>query len=356
MRMYRSDVVGVLVAVLALAQPAGAQQSNRWVVPKCDIKPGHFLVNSGLLYLRNATETKFEDQKQKDLTAARTALMQALTTGSQEKNPAAWYYLGRYFIMAQDLTGADTAFQRAEGLKAECAEDIRLWRRLVWVPLLNAGIAGWQANNTDSAIASFRRANAILQTEPMGFKYLASLLYNTGQLDSAAFYFRRTADIAATDTAYRQDRRDALYNLARIRHGQKRWTDAETLYREYLGVVPNDPEVLASLGSVLNQMGHRDSAYALYRRVIAQGDTVGAMALFRVGVEIFQGVSEEPDTVAAGRTCRGARAAPARIRACRDSMAHVMKEYEAAATVTYRLASQAFAAGLNANPYYRDGL
>lgn len=356
MRMFRSAVVGVVVAVLALASPAGAQQTNRWVVPRCDLKPGHFLVNSGLLYLKNATETKFEDQKQKDLNAARTALMQALTTGSQEKNPAAWYYLGRYYIMAQDLTGADTAFQRAEGLKAECAEDIHLWRRLVWVPLLNAGIAGWQANNTDSAIASFRRANAILQTEPMGFKYLASLLYNTGQLDSAAFYFRRTADIAAKDTAYRQDRRDALYNLARIRHGQKRWTDAEALYREYLGVVPNDPEVLASLGSVLNQMGHRDSAYALYRRVIAQGDTVGAMSLFRVGVEIFQGVPEEPDTVAAGRTCRGARAAVARIRACRDSLGNVMKEYQAAATVTYRLASQAFAAGLNANPFYRDGL
>ena len=356
MRTFRNEVVGVLVAALALAHPVDAQQSNRWVVPRCDIKPGHHLVNSAVLYLKNATETRFEDQKQKDLTAAHGVLTQALTTGSQEKNPAAWYYLGRYYIMAQDLTGADSAFQRAEALKADCGEDIRLWRRLVWVPLLNAGIAGWQANNTDSAIASFRRANAILQTEPMGFKYLASLLYNTGQLDSAAFYFRRTADISATDTAYRQDRRDALYNLARIRHSQKRWTDAETLYREYLGVAPNDPEVLASLGSVLNQMGHRDSAYALYRRVIGQGDTVGAMSLFRVGVEIFQGVPEEPDTAAAGRSCRGARAAAARIRACRDSLRTVMGEYEAAANVTYRLASQAFAAGLKVNPFYRDGL
>jgi len=355
-RMIRSEVVGVLVAVVALAQPAGAQQSNRWAVPKCDIKPGHFLVNSGLLYLKNATETKFEDQRQKDLTAARGALTQALTTGSQEKNPAAWYYLARYYVMAQDLTGADSAFQRAETLKADCADDIRGWRRNVWVPLLNAGIAGWQANNTDSAIASFRRANAIFQAEPVGFKYLASLLYNTGQLDSAAVYFRRTADISAKDTAFRQDRRDALYNLARIRHSQKRWADAEALYREYLGVVPNDPEVMASLGSVWSQMGQRDSAYALYRRIIAQGDTVAAMSLFRVGVEIFQGVPEEPDTAAAGRTCRGARAAAARIRACRDSLANVMRESEAGAAVTYRLAAQAFAAGLKANPFYRDGL
>ncbi len=364
MRMFRSEVVGVLVAALALAPQAGAgaQQSNRWVVPKCDLKPAHFLVNSGLLYLKSATETKFEDQRQKDLRDARGVLTQAVTTGNQEKNPAAWYYLARYYIMTQDLSGADSAFQRAETLKPECADDISLWRRFVWVPLLNAGIAAWQANNTDSAIASFRRANAILQTEPMGFKYLASLLYNAGQLDSAAFYFRRAADIAAKDPKYLQDHRDALFNLARIHHSQKRWTDAEAAYREYLTVVPNDPEVLASLGSVLSQAGQRDSAFALYRRIIALGDSMGAMPLFRAGVEIFQGVSDTPDTGAAGGTCRteartNRQLTPARIRARCDSVTtRIMREYDALASTTYRLAAQAFEAGLKLNPYYRDGL
>ena len=356
MRMFRSDVVGVFVAALALTSPAGAQQANRWAVPKCEIKPAHFLVNSGLLYLKSATETKFEDQRQKDLSAARGVLMQALSTGGQDKNPAAWYYLARYYVMTQDLQGADSAFQRAEALKPDCAEDINLWRRFVWVPLLNAGIAAWQANNTDSAITYFRQANAILKTEPMGFKYVASLLYNAGQLDSAAIYFRLAADIAAKEPKMLQDRRDALFNLARIRHSQKRWSDALATYREYLTVVPNDPEVLASVGSVLMQMGQRDSAFALYRRIIGLGDSVGAMPMFRVGVEIFQGVSDEPDTAAAGKTCRGARATPVRIRACRDSLAGVMREYEAAASVTYRLAAQAFEAGLKLNPYFRDGL
>src|SRR5206468_2281463 len=139
---------------------------------------------------------------------------QALTTGNQDKNPAAWYYLARYYILTQDLVGADSAFQRAQTLKPDCSDDITIWRRFVWVPLLNAGIAAWQANNTDSAIASFRRANAILKTEPMGFKYLASLLYNAGQLDSAAASFRLAADIAAKDPKFLQDRRDALFNLA----------------------------------------------------------------------------------------------------------------------------------------------
>lgn len=357
MRMFRSEVVGMLVAALAIAPPqAGAQQSNRWAVARCDLKPGHFLVNSGLLYLKSATETKFEDQRQKDLRDAKGVLTQALTTGGQDKNPAAWYYLARYYLMTQDLAGADSAFQRAETLKPDCAGDITIWRRFAWVPALNAGIAAWQANNTDSAIKAFRQANAILQTEPQGFKYLASLLYNAGQLDSAVVYFRRAADIAARDTASVQDRRDALFNLARIHHSQRRWAEAEATYREYLTLVPNDPEGLASLGSVLTQMGQRDSAFALYRRIIAQGDSVGSLPLFRAGVAIFQGVAEEPDTAAAGKSCRGTRPALARIRACRDSLANVMKEYEAAAASTYRLAAQAFEAGTRVNPYYRDGL
>ena len=119
MRMFRSEVVGVLVAALTLASHAGAQQQapNRWAVPKCDIKPAHFLVNSGLLYLKSATETKFEDQRQKDLRDARGVLTQALTTGSQDKNPAAWYYLGDALNHVDDLTGALAALERAVELQ-----------------------------------------------------------------------------------------------------------------------------------------------------------------------------------------------------------------------------------------------
>jgi tetratricopeptide (TPR) repeat protein len=361
-RMFRSEVVGIILAALAIAPQAGAQQSNRWAPAKCDLKPAHFLVNSGLLYLKSATETKFEDQKQKDLRDANRVLTQALTTAGQEKNPAAWYYLARYYIMTQDLTGADSAFRRAEALKPDCADDITAWRRFVWVPTLNAGIAAWQANNTDSAIVAFRQANAILQTEPQGFKYLASLLYNAGQLDSAAFYFRRSADIAARDPKFHQDLRDALFNLARIHHSQRRWAEAEATYREYLTVVPNDPEVLASLGAVLTQTGQRDSAFALYRRIIAQGDSVGSLPLFRAGVAIFQGVAPEPDTAARGGSCRteartNRQLTSARIRARCDSVTtRMMREYDAAANGTYRLAAQAFEAGVRLNPYYRDGL
>jgi tetratricopeptide (TPR) repeat protein len=349
------------MAALAVTSQAVAQ-ANKWAAAKCDLKPGHYLVNSGLLYLKSATETRFEDQKQKDLRDANNVLTQALTTGNQDKNPAAWYYFGRYYIMVRDLTGADSAFTRAQALKPDCKDDIATWRQNLWRDAMNAGIAAWQANNTDSAIKSFRRANAIWQGDPVGFLYLGSLLYQAGQTDSGAIYFRRSADIAAKDSTKVKERKDALFNLARIEHTQSHWAEAEAAYREYLTVAPRDPEALGSLGSVLMQRGQRDSAFAIYKQIIGRGDSAGSIPLFRAGVAIYQGAPEAPDTTALGRSCRtqgqtaGRPVAAARLRVCRDSMTKLMREYQVASDSTFRLAAQAFEAGLRVNPYFRDGL
>ena len=360
MRMFRMQAAFVVTGLLAGVGQAGAQ-ATRWVGPKCDLKPGHHLVNSGLQNLQSATNTRFDDQRQKDLRDANRLLTQAVTTGDQEENAAAWYYLGRYYILTLDMAGADTAFTRAEALKPECQDDIANWRRAMWVPIINAGIAAWQANNPDSAIKAFRSANAINQLDPQGFKYLASLLYQAGQQDSAMYYFRRTADIAAKDTTYAQDRKDALYNLARIQHSLQRWPEAEATYKEYLTLYPNDVEVLASVGSVLMQTGKRDSAFAIYKQIIAWADSVGSVPLLRAGVEIFQSVPEEPDTAAALASCRtearANRLTPARIRVRCDSVkTRIVRERDAVAREAYRLSSQAFEAGVKLNPYSRDGL
>src|SRR2546421_9579683 len=52
-------VIGALL-VAGVATPAAGQQ---WQVAKCDLSTKHYLVNSGVLYLRSATETKFADKR-----------------------------------------------------------------------------------------------------------------------------------------------------------------------------------------------------------------------------------------------------------------------------------------------------
>jgi tetratricopeptide (TPR) repeat protein len=376
-QIVRIRATSLIVGLVALGSPLGAQSSN-WVAPRCDLKPGHYLVNSGLLYLQSATKTKFDEQRQKDLRDANRVLNQALTSNAQEKNPAAWYYLGRYYLLTNDAAGADTAFTRAEALKPDCKNDIETWRQTVWIPTLNAGIAAWQANNTDSAIKAFRAAAAINQSDPRGYKYLASLLFQAGQQDSAVYYFRRTAEVAAKDPKFAQDRKDALYNVGRIQQAMARaaqdsaskakpdsisprWNETLATYRQYLELYPNDAEILASAGSVMMQLGKRDSAFAVYKQIIARGDSVGAMPLFRAGVEIYQSAPTEPDTAAAGSSCRSAaranRLTPARVKVRCDSVTtRLARDYQTSAREAYRLSAQAFEAGARLNPHYRDGL
>ena len=356
--------MGFVIGGLAWAAPAVGQ--GPWLPPQsgCDVKAGHNLVNRGLQYLQSASKTPHEAQRQKDLRDANLVLTQAVTTGQQQQNAAAWYYLGRYYVMASDRAGADTAFATVEQLKPSCADDVAFWRRAMWVPTFNAGVAAWQAGSTDSAMASFRRANAIYRGEPHGFLYLGSLYANTGQLDSAAAYFEQGIEIAARDSTFAKEQRDATFNLARVYHGAGKSEQAAAAYRAYLQIAPNDVEALAGLAAIYSEAGDMDSAIALYTRVLDRADSLDAETLFRAGVGIFQGVPAPPDSVATTRRCRseppsGTGPAPSsrRVAARCDSIAGAaMKAHDAASADVYRSAARAFEAGLVKNPYSRDGL
>lgn len=353
----------LLVTTLALQQQQPPTPQNRWVEAKCDLKPDNRDVNQGMLYLKSATTGRDAEQKKKDLADGQRQLTTAVTTGGQDKNPAAWYYLGRYYLMVNDAQGADSAFTRAQTLKPGCEGDIMIWRRSLWVPTFNAGIAAWQANNTDSAIASFRRATFLFPTEPTAFKYVASLYYNTGKQDSALIYFRKAADVAASDPKFAQDRRDALFNLGRIQQSMKKVPEAMATYREYLAIYPNDPEILAALGGAYMQQNQRDSAFGIYRQIIARGDSIGYYELYKVGAEISSSVPEDPDTTKESASCRtSARAVrpaltAARIRARCDSVSRdLARNFRKGSDEAFSLAAQALDASLHINPYNREAL
>src|SRR3989441_919602 len=196
--------IAACILVSALA-PAAAHAQQIWLPAACDIKPGDQRVNSGMQSLKSASSTKFADQRAKDLKDAERVLTQAVTTGNQAKNPAAWYYLGRYYLMAGELGGADSAFTKALTLAPTCKDDIGLYRRQAWVPVFNTAAAAWQAGNTDSAIAEFRRANQNYQGEPLGFIYLANL-----------FVSRREPDSALKRTDVAKDHTDSLVYATRM--------------------------------------------------------------------------------------------------------------------------------------------
>src|SRR5262245_33005831 len=214
--------------------PVVAAGQGRWVQPKCDLKPGHFLVNSSVLYLKNAAETRFDDQREKDLRDAQRTLTQAVTTGGQDKNPAAWYYLARYYVVRTDVLGADSAFRKAEALMPACHDDIVFWRRnSLWVPAFNAGVTALNAQNYDSAVVLFRQALTVFDGEPQTLTTLATAYFNSAKYDSAAVYFRKAAQ-AASAPKDSSVRRDAVFNLGNSFLMAQQNDSAAAVYQEYL--------------------------------------------------------------------------------------------------------------------------
>ncbi len=351
-----SVVLAVLVAVWGSTVAA-----QEWHGASCDLKPGHFLVNSGILYLQSATKTRFADQREKDLRDAFRVLEQALTSGGQQKNPAAWYYLARYYVETKDIAGMDSAFSRVVALAPACAADVNTYRRQLWVPLLNAGIAAWKAGNTDSAIAALRRANQAWAAET-SFAYLATLMSNANQPDSAAKYFKLAVQ-AAQGPGYAKDRKDALFNLARVYHGAQHYAEAVAAYQEYLAAYPHDMQATAGLAAVYSLMGQGDQAKTMYTQILEHADSADAADLFGVGRAILNGIPNPPDTAPQGAQCRAeARRASRTVTArqvgarCDSVTAKAMRDYDTAAKEDYRLVTRAFEAGLAKNPYDREAL
>ncbi len=390
----RNQLVGLVIGSFVLA-PALAGQGH-WTPPKCDLKSGHALVNSAYLHLKNATETRFDDVRERDLSDANHSLLQAITANGQDKNPAAWYYLARYYVLRSDLLGADSAFRKAETLLPACKEDILFWRRnLLWVPELNVGVAALNAQHYDTALTAFRRAAVIYDAEPQGFTALATAFFNMPdeiflpdsafhrmfpnlpdslvtptrdsvartRYDSAAKYFRKGV-VAAGDPKFAKERADAIFNLGNAFYAGEQYDSAVAVYSEYLKTVPNDALALTRLADVLVARGHQDSAMAVYATIVAHPDSMDPASLFNAGVSIYNAAPAKPDTEHLSADCRRQRSSgrltPVQRRvvvATCDSVARqAMKDRDATATGNYRLAAQAFEAGLARNGQSRDGL
>src|SRR3989442_8696375 len=105
-----------------LAASLGAQ--SPWVPPQppCDISPGFFRLSSVPVNFKIASQ----QPNQRDHLLAQTldVLIRSIRDDHQDRNPAAWYYLGRFYVETGNAAGADTAFAKAQVLAPQCKQDI----------------------------------------------------------------------------------------------------------------------------------------------------------------------------------------------------------------------------------------
>lgn len=281
----------VLVAGAAVAMGLTAPQvwAQGYRSPDCDLKAGHFLVNSGVVYIKGATEESDPVKKERLLDSAYRNLLDAIDRGQQD-NPATWYFLGRYYVLKNDPIGADSAFTRAEQMAPECREDIANYRQSLWVPTINAAIEAMQNNDYETAKVDLRKAWAIYKDDNITPFYLGQILGNDGELDSAAYYFEKVIALGTADTARVDNYNTAILNLGLIAMMQEKWDSAVVWFDKYRADVdPDDAQALTSLATAVAQTGDTARAMILYDTVLARAPSMGTMELIQTGTALFQG-------------------------------------------------------------------
>jgi len=254
----------------AVAAPLLAQ--GGWVTPQppCEISAAHFKVNGGVLHLKAAAEKP--DQRTGQLAEARRVLVEAILQDKQDKNPGAWYYLGRYYFETGDAAGADSALARALALAPQCQQDIDGYRRRLWASTLNAGLAAWQGGKEDSAVALFGLAARLAPSNPKAFVALAGLYAGKENYDSALVYYHRTVEAAGNDTAFAKDKREALGNAARILVGRAQNDAAAQHYARLRASVDSIDRGLESDSTILARVTASSQSRKARGRRLAPAD------------------------------------------------------------------------------------
>jgi hypothetical protein len=218
-------VARVLLALAAaggLTGPAWAQ--GTWVGHRqpCKLSTGYFLINGGVMHLKQAVESRFPDQRASRLAEAQQVLLQAITTGGQEENPAAWYYLGRYYAEVLDAAGADSAFRRAVALAPDCASDVASHTAPLAAIALNDALRLWGASQRDSAIAAFALARGLAPDNSEVPLREAQMYASLGDPDAAARALEQGAArvTAAGDTTRAPLLRQTELDVARAYEAQ----------------------------------------------------------------------------------------------------------------------------------------
>ena len=392
--------VAVTTALLPLAGIALGQRA--WVGPQppCDIAPGHFRVNSAIVNLKIAIESP--NQRSRMLAQTLDVLTRAITQDKQDQNPAVWYYLGRYYVEKSDPAGADTAFDRAERLAPQCSDDVKNHRRGLWASTYNDGVRTWQEGKQDSAVTLLRLAAELMPSDPRALVTLGRLWEGKDVTDSAVHYLSRGAETAGTDTAFANDRRSALLEIARIhvRRGQahpasQAWGRVRFSRDSLERGIANDSIIMgrilasaasrrargARLSPADQEVFTRDSttrAQALARgregrAALAQkaaGDSAALAAAFAPAVEAYEALLTAYPTAVDGAatlaTLLGQLGRPREAAAVFERLGQHAGQLEAAdlfeaghrlvGANAYLAGARACALGLEKNPFHRDAL
>jgi tetratricopeptide (TPR) repeat protein len=280
-------LAAAIVLAVTASVPSAAMAQGFYQEPDCDLPSGHFLVNSGKVYIKGASEEGDPVKRQRLLEDAQRNLWNALDRG-QEDNPTVWYFLGRYYVMTDDAIGADSVFARAEALEPECAADIEQYRQKMWVPAINNAIQFLREGDVEQARPFLQDAWAIYGEDNRAPYFLAQLFYNERAIDSALHYFKEVVDLGRNDSSTVDNYNMSMINIALLYTQGQQWDSAVVWYDRYRSDVDaTDPEALTGLARAVAASGDSTRSLMLYDSILVMAPAMEAFDLFRTGESLF---------------------------------------------------------------------
>ncbi len=277
--------VAGLTCMFALASIDAEAQGFRRA--DCDLSTGHFLVSSAVTYLDGAGNQSDPVKRERMLGDALRTLNDAIARGETD-NPAVWYFYGRYYVMRNDLLGADSMFALAEQLAPQCAQDIGYYRQFLWVPALNEAMDSMRAGAYDGAKILLKQAFALMEEDNLAPYYLGRIYGMEGELDSAVHYFKEVVAIGTADSARLENYEISMFNVGLIYSMAGQWDSSVVWYDRYRDEVnADDPQAVMGLAEALKESGQTDRAMALYDSVMIRAPEMDAIDLFRAGEALF---------------------------------------------------------------------
>jgi tetratricopeptide (TPR) repeat protein len=162
---------------------------------------------------------------------------------------------------------------------------------------MRAGNNFEEQKNVDSALVLYRQAARLHPRSPLSPYFVAKVMNDKGQTDSAAIYYGMAAAAAAasTDTSEVKVRNRSAFNQGAIYLNSKKFPEAVAAFEQYLKWEPNDVEAKRGLAGAYRGAGQTDKAQALEQQLVASGGAAtggaaggaGAQDLMSVGVNLY---------------------------------------------------------------------
>src|SRR5437773_1004798 len=274
------------VAVLTLATglprvPLAAQAG--WEPPRlpCELVPANSNVDKGIQFLRGAAEKP--DQRDLQLAQAKKVLSEAIVQGNQGANPAAWYYLGRYYVLAARTVGDDAGFAHER-----------------WEALSNGWHLVVRKVQGHPAAQRAARVRASLDSMQRGLSNDSTVLARL--VASSQSRKAREAKLAPTDQQlFTRDSTARAQAVARQRAAlaaavQQLAADSSALttalapaldaLKEFLAAYPGEIDAAVTLATLYAQSGHAAQAAAVFDSLAAHAKDLDPDALFGPGTRM----------------------------------------------------------------------